>query len=410
MSSIIRLLGSGWRLGLCMLIWLLILPYSTPIIAQSPPLVVTYLDGDSLFVWQPRTEPRILAKGGFLAHPLIAPDASRVIFLRDDVLWIASLNPTEKPATMLVKPETLDSDLSRRVLEMVWLDTRTVIFNTYRYMPKLLVQQQIADDLWQVDVETDSVSRLREDRQGGAFSISPDGQHIALVRPGDYASNQPGSIDVVDKQAKTPVRLLDYPFVTTGASTQFYPQVEWASDSQALYVAIPDPNLVYKTENVPPTVLWQLSVTGQAVRLGGVQADFFGLPRFSVDGKFILYARRIGTPKENQLALLRANSDGSGEREIVRDTIGELEPAQWILNTDNYTFVHGNPGEVWIAANDQHRLTSNLVFTLQWADPQIYIYQTSIGSVGEVRYSANNVSQKIVACTACGDFDVHHAP
>ena len=161
MSNVIRYFYRGWQVGLYILLWLLILAHRIPIIAQSSPLVVTYIDGDTLYAWHTGVVPRTLVKGGNLAHLLIAPDASRVIFLRDNGLWIAGLDPAGNPATILFKPEALDSDPLRQVLDMAWLDSRTVIFNTYRYTPKLLVQQQISDDLWQVDTATGSASRLR---------------------------------------------------------------------------------------------------------------------------------------------------------------------------------------------------------------------------------------------------------
>jgi Tol biopolymer transport system component len=178
-----------------------------------------------------------------------------------------------------------------------------------------------------------------------------------------------------------------------------------------LLVAIPDPNLIYATDKVPATALWKIDLTGTKTQIGNVQADFFGLPQFSPEGKHILYAQRIGSVKDNQIALYQANSDGSGQKEIVRDTIGKLEPARWLPDGSAYTFVHGTPGDVWLAhSGDQspERLPndSTLVFSLVWADATTYIYETSTGGSGEIQYSGTDPTLHTIAqCSACGELD-----
>jgi hypothetical protein len=256
------------------------------------------------------------------------------------------------------------------------------------------------------------------DGEGGEFNISPDGKHIGLTRPGDYAKNTPGAITVVDASGQNPVKLLQFTVVNTGASYQFYPQVRWTTDSSSLLVAMPDPNLIYATDKIPPTALWKLDVNGTKTQIGSVKADFFGLPQFSADGKFILYAQRIGDLKDNQIALLLANSDGTGEREIVRDSIGRLEPARWLPSDSVYTFVHGTPGQLWAAKagdNSAQRLPndSTLVFNLTWTGQTIYVYETAPGGTGEIRsgtYGASKESSIIAKCSACGEFDAQIKP
>ena len=103
--------------------------------------------------------------------------------------------PDCPPARELVSPQSL-GDQTRYALDFAWLDDNTLLFNTYHYNPKLLVQQQFADDLWSIVVNSGKPTRLLEDGQGGAFTISPDQTHIALVRPGDFASHAPGVITV----------------------------------------------------------------------------------------------------------------------------------------------------------------------------------------------------------------------
>ncbi len=391
-------------------------------VAQSTnhPLIVAYIDGDTLYIWQEEAKaPRTVATGK-LAHPILSPDAGQLIFQHDTDLWIADLPSSDRPAKALVASDTINvaPDKSRVVLDFEWLDSKTVIFNTYHYHPNTLVQQQFADDLWQVDTTSGKVTRLLADGAGGAFSISPDGKHIAVIRAGDYANNTPGSITVVDSSGQNAQKLLEFPVVNTGASYQFYPQPRWKTDSSGLFVAIPDPNLIYATGNVPPTRLWKLDLSGAKTQVGAVKADFFGLPQFSPDGKYILYAQRIGAVKDNQIALFYANSDGTGQQEIVRDAIGTLEPARWLPTSDAYTFIHGKPGELWLANaadNSVQRFPngSTLVFGLSWIDSATYVYETSPGGTGEIRtgtYGAKSEAIVITKCSACGELDARYRP
>src|SRR5258706_2820478 len=111
--------------------------------AAGHSLVVAYIDGDTLFSWQQgATTPRTIAKGN-IAHPLLAPDKTQIIFQQDKDLWIAALANTDKPAKTLVTADTLDvaPDKARFVLDAEWLDSKTVLFNTYHYHPNTLVQQ-----------------------------------------------------------------------------------------------------------------------------------------------------------------------------------------------------------------------------------------------------------------------------
>jgi Tol biopolymer transport system component len=219
---------------------------------------------------------------------------------------------------------------------------------------------------------------------------------------------------VVDVHGQNAAVVLEFPFVNTAASSRFYVRTQWSSDSSALFVAIPDPKLVYATTFLPPTALWQIRRDGTKTQLGEVSADFFAQPEFSPDGKSILYARRVGKTEDNRLALFQANSDGTDEQEIARDNIGTIEPAHWMPDGQHYTFVRGNPGEVWTMLesglarfpNDQET-----VFTLMWVDEQTAVYETTSGGANELRfYAGSGNPELIVSRSTGGDFDARREP
>jgi hypothetical protein len=406
---------------LYLLAYLLFLQFSRAQAQTQPaPLVVVYNDGNTLNVWREGDfAPRKIADlaGGtanISVNPLISPRGVWVIFRREDALWIANLIGSYPAPRTLVKPEVLNVDKSQVVLNAAWLDDNTIIFNTFRFSPRSMVRQQPANDLWRVDVTSGKVTQLLSNGQGGAFAISPDGKHIAVIHPGDFAAQTQGSISVIEAVGQNRVKLLEYPFVNTGASFDFYPQPQWINGNR-LVVAIPDPNLVYGVADLPPTVLWELEISGKATRLGETRADFFGLPVFSPDGQQILFARRIGTAQDNRIALLSAKRDGSDEQEIARDQIGVIEPARWGLTGAVYTFVRGQPGQSWIwTAQGLQRLPDDktLAFNLIWADVSTFVFATALGGPDELRYgNLGSTPTALIAKRANGgEFDARRTP
>ncbi len=366
------------------LLLLALLPHGS-LRAQSSthPLIVAYLDGDTLYTWrQDNPTPRVVAQGQ-ISRPLLSPAGSHVIFQVGDALWLAEVN---RPNSAHVLVAAGMPGPARQVLDVHWLDDTTLIFNTFTFHPKRLVKQQFADDLWRADVTSGRVIRLLEDGQGGAFSVNPAG--IALSLPGDSVSRTPGTISWVNAGGQNKVKLLEYAAVNTGSSQPFYAHPQWSADGASLFAAIPDPNLLYATQTIPPTVLWRLELTGKATRLGDVRADFFGLPEFSVTGQQVLYARRMGPLADNRLALYRANSDGSDERLIAQDAVGKIEPAHWLPDGLSYTFVHGSPGELWAQTGPilQRFPATTTAFNLCWADATTAVYSTAPAGQDELRY------------------------
>jgi Tol biopolymer transport system component len=394
--------------------------------AVDGPLVVAYIDGDTLYLWrQGEPAPRLLMTGD-LSGPQFSPGVTRLLYQDGGALWIVDLDGT---GDAIPRPlVTLDSlnpgqDKSRLVLDAAWLDENTVVFNTFRLRPEAMNKRELSDDLWCADLDTGKVSQLLDQGQGGAFVVSPDGQHIALSQPGTERPD-PATISVVDGLGQNRVRLLDFPFVYTGASTRFYARPYWLADSSSLLVAIPDPNLVYDAGAARPTILWQLALDGKATQLGSVKADFFALPEFSPDGARILYAWRVGALEDNRLALFQARSDGTDEQEIARDLIQAIEPAHWTPDGAGYTFVRGGPGEVWVqtgsgssGSSALRRLPGDqeLAFDLLWAGADLYVYATSPGP-GELRYgtltqsSGGQPTASIARRTTGGDFDARRKP
>jgi hypothetical protein len=83
-----------------------------------------------------------------------------------------------------------------------------------------------------------------------------------------------------------------------------------------------------------------------------------------------------------------------------------------------YTFVHGQPGEMWQQTGDGLRRLPNdqeYAFDLLWVDSSLVVYATSPGP-GELRYGAVSLTlggkptATIARRTVGGDFDARREP
>src|SRR5258706_10291216 len=231
---------------------------------QSGRLLVAYIDGDALYGWQSNggSLPSALATGrDTFTQVHLSPGGLQVAYDRGGTLWTVSVAGNEPPRSLVTLDMlNLGKTRPRFVLKFAWLDEHVILFNTYAIMQNGPDRQQFADDLWRVDVLSGKITRLMDDGQGGMFAISPDGQRIAIVQPGDYATQRSGSIQIIDPDAKNRLNLLSFPVINSASSSSYYPHVLWSADSQNLFAAIPDPQLITATSNLPTTSLYRWQV------------------------------------------------------------------------------------------------------------------------------------------------------
>ena len=355
-------------------------------------------------------EPRRIASGGVI-RPYIAPDGQHVVFTRGpqgapETLWVVdTLGAAEQE---LVSRGGLRAFRGGEIWigDVDWLNESVIYFNTIRRTES---SREAQDDLYRANIRTREVALILPATEGGAFTFSPDRQHIAVVYPGTYG-RQDGRIRVIDPLAFENESLLFFVGVSTASEYKFYPRIFWEPDSTALRVAIPDADLVYDDVNAPPTTLWRLRVNGERDNSGAVPASFFGQPQWSEDAMHLTYLRRIGSADSNDFELMVADGDGQNPVVYASGQAGTLQPPEWIPGTSRFAYAQGNPGEHWLGSvgASPERLPG-AVYTPLFVDGETYVYATALGDTFELRYRQMDSGESVLLATVSGGFPVFDA-
>lgn len=279
----------------------------------------------------------------------------------------------------------------RSVLSATWLAATTILFNTRTYTDQGAPQITENNDLWRADLATGGLKQLCADGQGGDFTLSPKGDQIALVTPGRYADQLPGTISVVDHDCQNRKMLLQFPVISTASESFYYPPVRWEADGTALHVAIPDPKLVYTGEEKRLTSLWRLPLADKAVVVGTLSADYFGQPKWSDDGRWITFMQRVGSLADNKIALMIADEQGQHITQVAGDKVGLLSAGDWLPASSRLIFRRNDLGQVWlftVGETAARLLSDTSIWSPVWTvDGQTAIYATGPGASAELNYA-----------------------
>jgi Tol biopolymer transport system component len=348
---------------------------------------VAWIDAGNLMVWQTGdTLPRRIASGG-VVQPFIAPDGRNIVFTRGaqqlaETLWVVDVAGTAEQQLVGERPVTYTPG-ENQVGDVLWLDERTVYFNTLKQQAPVY---EPVNDLYRVDIITRELSLIAVPSDGGRISISPDKQHIVTVYHGTYGQ-QDAVIRLMDLLGREdPDNLLFFTGVSTASEFRFYPDVYWSSDSSSVFLAIPDPDLVYSEINgaeTAETTLWQIPIDNPSGRgiIGTVQASFFGLPQWSYDGSAMTYLRRTGD--SNQFTVYLADGTGNHPVAIFGGNVGDIEAPEWLPASNRFIYAQpiaggGGTRTYFISGVglEPVRLSDDPIFRLQFVSDTQYVFIT----------------------------------
>jgi hypothetical protein len=369
-------------------------PTAAPTLTVTSAFTVAWIENGDLMSWQQSTgEVRRIASGG-VVRPYIAPDGQHVAFTRgpqgvSESLWVVDTVGTAEQE--IASRDTVRPVSGGRPLigQVGWLDDDTLYFNTLAQTTNDLSAR---DDLYRAEIRTRELALILPPSEGGAFTFSPDRQHIVTVYAGTY-NRRDAVIRVLDPLGQSQANLLFFDGVSTAASYKFYPEIFWTPDSSAVYVALPDPDLVYDESTAPATELWHLPIDVPSNRelIGSVEASFFGLPRWSFDNAALVFMRRAEGGADNTFELFIADSNGENPQLYVTGEAGSLEPPQWIDGTAHFLFQQDDA--LWLGSVNgaPQRLPNDTEPALSpvFAGEGVYVFAAfnSAGQV-ELRYAS----------------------
>lgn len=322
----------------------------TASVQESSELVVVWGIPDALFVWHQGDEsPRQIdvAANNFY----LSPNGQHIaipVWDEDKGGGLSIIDTATGDQQQVVIIEKQSDGIPILPSDIAWMGESDLYLNT---ITNPSYGANIRDDLYRVDLQTMQVEQIFSPGEGGRFSLSPNGQWIAITYPGTYG-NRDGRISILNTVTLEKRDIFSFVGVSTGSEYRFYPAVYWQSDSAAFRVAIPDADLIYDEIN-KQTELWRMTIDGVTQQIGIVPASFFGQPRWSDDASQITYLRRVGKIEDNQFELIIADGNGENSTTYLTGQSGLFEPPQWIPGTTRFGYTFGEPGIYWIGERGQ---------------------------------------------------------
>jgi hypothetical protein len=353
------------------------LPANSPVATGAPAasaggFSLAYTDGGDVWLIEGEAAATRLSTTGGVTQVAISSDGQRIAFARREQvdrpseLW--AVNRDGSGQAMLLAStrwnELYDSDgfLFNDLAGMEFLPgSHQLILGTQAVPEGPGVFRY--DDLLRLDADNGTLTALLPPGQGGAFTPSPDGQTIALVRP--------TSISLVNADGSNlRAELVAFPMIITYSEYQSYPRVIWSPDSRALGAAIASADPLSPD---PSGTVWRIEADSAAVTSGpAIPGDFF-FSQFSAsalapDLGQIAFGRRGADPNTTELYLGQA--DGS---RISLYTSGDTGWKGWSPDSGHFVFSQGSPVTLNLGAPGALPSPLGSGHALQWIDPDEFV-------------------------------------
>jgi len=338
-------------------------------------LRVAYVVGGNIYLQNGSNAPIQLTSGEKDLFPTFSDDGKKLVFLRGQIPRdLYSVNLDGSGERLLISGESLaligrEYNVYSELKSFAFVPgTHLIVFNT-RQLGKNDVEykdwnrssSKDMDDLLILDLDTEEISQLLPSGMGGDFSISPDGNLIAVQ--GD------GRIDIVTIDGQVVHNNLGT-YVPTSPYV-INPRMFWTSDSKELIVSLPATKVA--DFSGPETLaIWRFSIQGggkSEITLDPplLDADF----EVSPDGDWILYNYFYypGKTEESITSGLYLGNLRDGSSQLYAQ--GTNFP---IWNPDSKHFVYDGP---FLGDVDNSPLSMGHGRFLNWVDASHYLFYQS---------------------------------
>lgn len=333
-------------------------------------LSIAYINNGQVWFVQEGGTPVQLTTSGDVQQVVISQDAQLVVFERyEPSTGLAELKAVDTlSATEVVLLSQADLDglfplggaLHHAPYQFEFIPgTHTLLMNTHDIFEGPGLAQN--NELWSIDVDTNTRSLLLDRGLGGDFYISPAADMLALVQATSLGFAN------IDGTGRSPDHLT-YPSIITYSEYQYYPIPVWASDGSAVDVVIPgeDP-FVDTTARV-----WHVPVSGTA----SPRVDLAGFSYFRNSSKTpmlspdLTKAAFLRETAPNTFDLVVAPLDGSPESIFVS---GDIAWQGWNPDSSRFAYVD-LPMNLMLAGPGLTPAGLGFGNRLRWVDADSYLY------------------------------------
>jgi hypothetical protein len=375
------------------------LPTDSPT-AAAPELIVAYTDGANVALRAGTGPATPLTSGGSVEQVRLSDDGRKIAYTRrpvvDQPVELRSVNSDGSSDALLMGPADfdalypLDGALHHDLSQFEFIPgTHSLLINTRSFFEGPGLAKH--DDLLRIDSDTLGRTMLLAPGTGGDFTLSPNGQYLALTRPDiievRLADGSPSGSGVIP-----------YEPVMTYSEYAYYAEPVWNPASTMIGVAIPSQDPLAPA---PTGSIWQLPVGSPASLASTISGQFFLMAAYhalvSPDLTHVVYARPTSTP--NIWNLYRASLDGSGEALLGTYHVW----MGWSPDGAHLVYSSGDPMNLVVGdlAGGSAPLVSGT--ELEWFSPESFVFLSGSMGAWSLQRGTIGASPTLVASPA-GDF------
>jgi len=230
-------------------------------------------------------------------------------------------------------------------------------------------------DLWKVEADTATLTQVLTPGSAGRFSLSPDGQWIAVTRPSDV------SLISADGATVKP-NLITFTPVITYSEYAYKPDVTWSTDSAFFTLAIPSADPMAADSNA---ALHRVNIDGSVQDLTVIPGNFVfgGGLSISPNGQHVAYTT---TDAANVTTLhVSDTTSGAGGSEIESNMV---RLSDWSPDSLYFAFHVVNDGIYAGTLNlNPQQLAPGVqeIKSIEWSDPTTIVFSGSVNDHWGVR-------------------------
>ena len=180
--------------------------------------------------------------------------------------------------------------------------------------------------------------------------------------------------------------VVTFPMVNTASEYVYYPEVAWHNGVGLASVSSPDPFFEEATAD-----LWQIPVTGEAIRLGTIPGLILNEPpHWSPDGSRLAYVKQILDESNPPPALTL--TDGEGQNPFPYSTRRGLRFDGWSDDNRQFLFAAENffaVGRVGDPAQPITLAAGTAVSAAQWVGNETFVFASGASPTWTL-YSGNS--------------------
>lgn len=165
--------------------------------------------------------------------------------------------------------------------------------------------EYINSDLWWVNADTGELTPMLSAGTAGYFSLSPDGNWIAV--------SQPESVSLISTDGATVLSdVITFPPIITYSEYAYKPEVTWSLDSSFFMVNIPSADPLAPDAGA---TIYRVGLDGTATQLVTLTGQFLfdHSLKISPDGGWVAYTKTVVNGANNEIYLNVARTDGTAE-------------------------------------------------------------------------------------------------